>query len=151
MALPKKRKKLENIAGNSTASDMTGNTATKNRRKKRTEGSAGTAGSKKSEQMSKAFEIMDRIESPDDLPHKPLASDTPALQGSPAGEERKTPERIRFRISLDRKTNASAEQITGPGSGHELDFGITIPSFIWKIPVLKKAAEKVLLRLSTHE
>jgi len=154
MALPKKRKKLENVTGISAVAELTGTTAPKNKPEKRTKGSPALPGSKKSKQMSKAFEIMDRIESPNDLSQPAPRSDGTTLPVSPAEEKRRTPEKILFRISLERKTdnapNTVPEQPEGSDNKHELDFGITIPAFIWKIPVLKKAAEKVLLRLSTH-
>jgi len=151
MALPKKRKKLDNAQGNINATKTRGSSERKTRSRKSAKNSSAAADSGKSEKMSKAFEIMERMESPDQVQPETLPPEKQPLQNPYAVPKVKTAERIRFRISLDRKGRGSTENRIDAGNLHEVDFGITIPSIIWKIPVLKKAAEKVLQMLSTDE
>lgn len=150
MALPKKRKKLDTAAENTAPAETRGSTAPKSRTRKSAK-SSSAAGSNRSEKMSKAFEIMEKMEGPDHVKTETPPAKGQALQAPYAEPGGKTTERIRFRISLDRKGRGGTDNRIDTGRAREIDFGIAIPSIIWKIPVLKKAAEKILQRLSKDE
>jgi hypothetical protein len=145
MALPKKRKKLENNLSSGTAASIPPEHADK-KKKARTRKSAGTAKkTKSSEQMNKAFEIIEQIESTNG------GAQTAAVQDPLSAP----PGRIRFRISVDGSAAGPVDMNGKQGAGvdkpREVNFGFTIPSFVWRVPILKKAAEKVLQKLSPQD
>lgn len=140
MALPKKRRKLENNSGSGSATRVSGNKAAE--KKGGTKNSAKKP--KSSAQMDKAFEIIEQIENANHIPV------TPATQKSRSGQ----PGRLRLRITLEGSAPASqdtAKENNTPGKkAREVDIGITIPSFVWKAPILKKAAQKILQKFSSQ-
>jgi hypothetical protein len=145
MALPKKRKKLENNLSSDAAASIAPEHTDK-KKEARTRKTMGTAKkTKSSEQMNKAFDIIEQIESTNGTAETPAVKDT---LSAPPG-------RIRFSISVDgsvpRPVGMTGKQNPGFDKPREVNFGITIPSFVWKVPILKKAAEKVLEKLSPRE
>jgi hypothetical protein len=155
MALPKKRKKLSNSEntlpiGNTTSPDM--DEERKNLKKPRAK---GTARKKSGEKMNKAFEIIEQIESNNGLPGSAVSADNHSASGKRADTGHAEPGKIQFRISLDGaitgSNNKSGKTTIDYDKPHVIDFGITIPSFVWKVPFLKKAAQKMIQKLSSKD
>jgi len=145
MALPKKRKKLENNSGSGTAAGIPTD-AVNDKKTTRTRKNTGAAKKTKStEQMNKAFEIIEQIETANGIAKTPPLGDSPS----------ESPRKIRFKISFDgsapTSVNTGEEQSAAVQNPTEVNFGITIPSFVWKVPILKKAAQKVLQKLSPQD
>jgi hypothetical protein len=151
MALPKKRKKLSN----SENTPLIENTSSQGMNEEKKEHTKSAARKKSGEKMNKAFEIIEQIESNNGLPGTDMSADKPSDAGMSADTGHGKPGKIQFRISLDSAitgANNNAENTTiDYDRPHVIDFGITIPSFVWKVPFLKKAAQKIILRLSSQD
>lgn len=155
MALPKKRKKLEHSNNthsteNAVSPDL--NREKKDLKKPRTKSSARK---KSGEKMNKAFEIIEQIESSNGLPGSDTSADKIPESVNSAYSGHKNPGKIQFRISIDSAVTGSNinDQNTkiDYDSGHVIDFGIKIPPIIWKVPFLKKAAQKMISKLSSQD
>ena len=145
MALPKKRKKLENNSGSGAAANIPTEHADKTKGTRTNKSTGAAKKTRSSEQMNKAFEIIDQIDSANGIAETPEAADPrPAHPG-----------RIRFRISFDgsvpRPVGMPENQGAAVEKPTEVNFGITIPPFVWKVPILKKAAKKLLQKLSSKD
>ncbi len=143
MALPKKRKKLEDTREHPAGVKKSTGKAGEKKEKSRPAKAAGPAGTKNSEQMDKAFDIMEQIEGTRGTAPLPSPADT--------REER--PGTLRLRISLD--GSAPGDTAAPHSSAHRkprsLDLTITIPSFVWKVPLLRTAAAKILKTLPPED
>ncbi|HPJ93416.1 MAG TPA: hypothetical protein PKY89_05840 [Deltaproteobacteria bacterium] len=141
MALPKKRKKLEN--SNNSGSNAKVSKKSPAETAPAPKSPAGT--SKSSKKMDKAFEIIEQIDSANGTTEAPEVQDPrPGLPG-----------KIRFRISFDGSVPESGSLAENQGAAAkkpaEVNFGIPIPSIVWKVPILNKAVKKVLQKLSSQD
>lgn len=140
MALPKKRKKLENTDGSGSHAKVSKKSPAETAAA--TKSPAGT--SKSSKKMDKAFEIIEQIDSANGMTDATEVQDVrPELPG-----------KIRFRISFDGSVPGSVGLTENQGAAAkkpaEVNFGIPIPSIVWKVPILNRAAKKVLQKLSSQ-
>ncbi|HWR68036.1 MAG TPA: hypothetical protein VN416_03350 [Desulfomonilia bacterium] len=143
MSLPKKRKRL------SEGKAPVGKKQTRGIRDGSTEQIIPKV-SDRTEQMQKAFEIVEHIEHVQDGPDqlKPAAAAAfPDLRTPPS------PEAFRLRVSVDpdpvgsRDRRDESEKADTP----VIEVKLTIPSFLWKVPVLKDVTQRLIRRLSKEK
>lgn len=129
MSLPKKRKKLED---NNRGKDFPAKEAKTDPVKKT------VPPAQDSRQMDKAFEIMERIDNPGSLAVTPQPGESTTPQ----------PGKLRLKITLEGSAPLSPDSGTVSRGSREMYLGITIPSFVWKVPILKRAAQRIMEKLS---
>jgi hypothetical protein len=147
MAVPKKRKKLDE-----TAKELKkkGSSSKHQRHAVKTEEALSRNTSKK---IDTAFEIMDHIQE-ETSTH--ITSNEESTSGPmDSKKSRSTKERtgFRFHISLDavmpeKKTDSRNRSPLPVNKSSILDIGLTIP-FFWKMPIIGKIVQKVIRNMKT--
>ncbi len=143
MSLPRKRKRLyenqvpveENQSGRHT---------------KKSSGNPSSGVSARTTQMQKAFEIVDHIEHTHDAPEVP---ETAAPRRPPVRGESPDPEGFRMKVSLGTDPGVPQTGNNGPGGPAEpfIEVRLTIPAFLWKVPVLGGVARSLVRRISKEQ
>ena len=112
--------------------------------------SEGSNGGSTSEQMQKAFEIIDHIEHTHPLPVHPQPGDIPGPSSGTAGSsETLTPDSVRLRISIGahHANTTQGSQATQETSIPVIDVHLKIPSFLWKIPFIRDTVRNLIRKL----
>lgn len=139
MSLPRKRKKLSE-----------NQTPEENRQTGQTRRSSENLTPKvtaRTKQMQKAFEIVDHIEHIHGNPEQSTPSHSVL---PPAHRKSSDPEELRMRVSLG--SLPTEKQASGAGSDGSsapvIEVKFTIPSFLWKVPVLGGVARSLIRKFS---
>jgi len=100
--------------------------------------------------VERAFEVIENIEKTSKKGDSPKAAD----QKKKSGKKAKDESGIQIRFSLnalisEKDTESSKEKNLHAGKSNLLDIGFTIP-YIWKIPVIGKAALKIVKSIQSE-
>jgi hypothetical protein len=112
--------------------------------------SEGSYGGSTSEQMQKAFEIIDHIEHTHPLPVHPQPGDIPGPSpGTADSSETLTPDSVRLRISIGahHANTSQGSQTTQKTSTPVIDVHLKIPSFLWKVPFIRDTVRNLFRKL----
>jgi len=151
MTLPKKRKRLDENQSRENQKERNSPESKPDSIRKSTSGKTNLDSSR-NEQMAKAFEIVEHIEQN----HGTEGIQRQGLHGSPEskehGQSKFQEESVKLRVSvgsLPEDNNvalplSSETKNTAP----VIEVKLKIPSFIWKIPILKGITENILGRLT---
>jgi hypothetical protein len=149
MSLPKKKKKLGEPQPNG------GQSTEKPAQEKR--GGAGhnippaeaTQNNIMSEQMEKAFEMVDNIEHVHPLPHIPVSGDSTCLSShTKNAHENSDPAAIRLNLSIG---TPPAEATSGDLKEMPvINLHVKIPSFLWKVPIINGMARTIIRKLTNE-
>ena len=140
MSLPRKRKRL-------SENQIPEENRHPGRTRKRSSENPPAKVTARTKQMQKAFEIVDHIEHVhDDNDRSEPAASVP----SPIPKVQADPEGLRMRVSL----GSASSEVQAMGSGPDdspppvIEVKFTIPSFVWKVPVLGGVARSLIRKLS---
>jgi hypothetical protein len=149
MALPKKRKRLDEAQprGQQTVEP---HISSGEKAASINPPSKGSYGGSTSEQMQKAFEIIDHIEDTHPIPVHPQPGDIPAPSPGTSGySETLTPDSVHLRVSIGahNANTSQGSQATQETSMPVLDIHLKIPSFLWKIPFIRVTLRNLIRKL----
>lgn len=143
MSLPRKRKRLsesEPHDGNKQSGQTT----------IRSSGKPAPRVIARTEQMQKAFEIVDHIEHVHDDPDQPRPG---VFNLSADHKDSPDPEGLRVRFSFDPIHTERHLPGDGSESPHSpiIEVKLSIPSFLWKVPVLSGITRTLIRKLSKEQ
>jgi len=107
-------------------------------------------GDSTSEQMQKAFEIIDHIEDTHPLPVHPQPGDIPAPSPVTSGySETLIPDSVHLRISIEahHANTSQGSQSARETSMPVIDVHLKIPPFLWKIPFIRDTLRNLIRKL----
>jgi hypothetical protein len=135
MALPKKKKRLGEITQVELPALI-----------KKDGNMLPSAGTERitNEQMEKAFELVDHIEHGDPLPPSALRS-----QKGTEISESLNPEAIQVRFSIGTPSSETTlSDHKAEGSTPFIDVHVKIPSFLWKVPIMRDVTRHLIKKLT---
>jgi hypothetical protein len=106
---------------------------------------------KHDKKVDRAFEVIDRLEKKEKK--KAPAQKSSKQANSAECNGKRSGLQIRFALDAlisDQDSRSSSEKNLHAGESNLLNFKITLP-YIWKIPVIGKAALKIVKRIQTEE
>jgi len=149
MALPKKRKRLDEAQPRGQQT-MEPRISSGEKAASTNQPSEGSNGGSTSEQMQKAFEIINHIEHTHPLPVHPQPGDIPGPSSGTAGNfETLTPDSVHLRISIGAHyaNTSQGSQATHETSIPVIDIHLKIPSFLWRVPFIRDIARNLFRKL----
>ena len=149
MALPKKRKRLDEAQhhGQQAAEP---HISSGEKAASINPPSEGSYGSSTSEQMQRAFEIIDHIEDTHPQPVHPQPGDIPATSPGTSGySETLIPDSVHLRISIEahHANTSQGNQTPQETSMPVINVHLKIPPFLWKIPFIRDIARNLFRKL----
>ncbi len=149
MALPKKRKRLDEAQphGQQTVEP---HISSGEKAASTNQPSEGSCGGSTSEQMQKAFEIIDHIEHTHPLPVHPQQGGIPAPSPGIAGSSLTLiPDSVHLSISIGahHANTSQGNQNTHETSMPVVDIHVKIPSFLWRVPFIRDIARNLFRKL----